>query len=176
MNYTKLQEEYINGDDEIGFWFGDPCYVVPGELWSVFCDAWQSYDKAHEEDEDFKQHYVAETHDEETGIGFYSWSTAYGDGSYKLFVNDKCVANLGVDAGTLSAIPMKLINHWKEQGKIGDYHDLGHVVSADDLRGRIGCDGGDFYWGQVSLPTGESIREDDDEEEMYWVCDEESFG
>ena len=169
MNYDKLQDTDIKGDDEDGFWFGDPCYVVPDEMWVPFCDAWQAYDKRHQDDEDFSPHYVAETHDEETGVGFYSWSTAYGDGTYPLFVDGKQVARLGVDAGTLSAVPMKLIKHWQESGKIGDYNDLGHVVSSDHLRGSIGTDGGDFHWGDISLPTGDSIYEDEEE------CEEEGF-
>ena len=170
MNYDKLQDTHIKGDDEDGFWFGDPCYVVPGQFWESFCDAWQAYDKRHEKDEDFKHHYVAETHDEETGVGFYSWSTAYGDGTYKLFVNNSAVADLCVDAGTLSAIPMKLIKHWKQQGLIGEYEDLGHVVAAEHLDGAIGCEGGDFYWGKVDLPTGYEADHEDDEE-----CEEEGW-
>lgn len=171
MNYDKLQDTDIKGDDEDGFWFGDPCYVVPDELWLPFCDAWQAYDKRHQNDEDFKHHYVAETHDEETGVGFYSWSTAYGDGTYVLSVNNERVASLPVDAGTLSAIPMKLIKHWERQGRLSNYKDLGHVVSAEHLNGSIGCDDGDFYWDDVSLPTGYEDGQDPD----YDECDEEGF-
>ena len=174
MIYNKLQDTHVKGDDADGFWFGDPCYVVPDELWIPFCDAWQNFEKQHDDNPDNEKlpsHYVAETHDEETGIGFYSWSTAYGDGTYVLFVNNKRVASLGVDAGTLSAIPMKLIKHWKRQGRIGEYQDMGHVVSADDLNGMIGCDGGDFYWDNVSLPTGYQDGQDPDEDE----CEEEGF-
>lgn len=168
MNYDKLTQTHVTGDDQAGFWFGDPCYVVPEDLWIPFCDAWQAYDKRHENDEDFKHHYVAETHDEETGVGFYSWSTAHGDGSYDLIVNYKVVARLGVDAGTLSAIPMKLINHWKQQGRIGQYLSHGHVVSAEHLDGLIECDNGDFHWGQVSLPTSGSDEQEDECEEEGW--------
>lgn len=169
MNYNKLQDTHVKGDDQDGFWFGDPCYVVPEELWIPFCDAWQAYDKRHEQDEDFKHHYVAETHDEETGVGFYSWSTAYGDGSYDLIVNNHVVARLGVDAGTLSAIPMKLINHWKQQGRIGQYLGHGHVVAAKHLDGEIECAGGDFSWDQVRLPTGYEVDQDQEE------CEEEGW-
>lgn len=173
MIYNKLHDTYVKGDDQDGFWFGDPCYVVPDELWGPFCDAWQNFEKQHNinpENEQLPSHYVAEIHDEQTGIGFYSWSTAYGDGTYKLFVDDTPVADLGVDAGTLSAIPMKLIKHWKQQGRVGDYEDMGHVVSAKHLDGEIGCENGDFHWDQVSLPTG--YHEEDEEDEDSW-CEEE---
>ena len=168
MNYDKLHDTHVTGQDEDGFWFGDPCYVVPDHMWEPFCDAWQEYDKQFEDQENFDRHYVAEVHDEETGIGFYSWSTAWGDGTYKLFVNNTNVADLPVDAGTLSAIPMKLIKHWEAQGMLGNYKDLGHVVEASACDGHIGCNGGDFHWGQVDLPTGFPA---DHEEE----CEEEGF-
>jgi hypothetical protein len=173
MNYDKLQDTHVKGDDEDGFWFGDPCYVVPDELWIPFCDAWQAYEKEHDANPDntpLPHSYIANVHDEETGVGFYSWNTAYGDGTYKLFVNDKEVASLGVDAGTLSAIPMKLIKHWKQQGRIGEYSDLGHVVSTEHLNGEIVCEGGDFFWDGVRLPTGYSADHEDEEE-----CEEEGW-
>lgn len=169
MHYEKLQDSIVDAEDD--FWFGDPCYVVPDSHWGPFCDNWQAYDKKHQDDADFKHHYVARVEHEPTGYVFYSWSTAYGDGTYRLFVDGNEVNKLPVDAGTLSAIPMGLIRHWKETGELGDYEDLGHVVSEENLRGELVCEGGDFYWGRVNLPTGYEQEQDDEYEE----CDEYSY-
>lgn len=155
--------------NEKGVWIGDPCYVVPDELWSVFCNAWQAYEKKHE---DLPRCYIAETHDEYTGRGFYSWSTAYGDGCYQLYVNDKPVAKLGVDAGTLAAIPVELLDEWRKRYDLGDYEGLGHVVESSHLHGEIVMEDGDLFWGDVRLPTGGSVDDYEDEEEE---CEEEGF-
>lgn len=167
MHYDKLQDTNINATTD--FWVGDPCYVVPDECWSALCDNWQAYDKKHQNDEDFKHHYVAEVQDEPTGLCFHLWSTAYGDGSYPLFVNDNKVASLGVDAGTLSVIPMTLIEHWNKTGQIGNYEQMGHVVKAEHLQGELICEEGDFTWGALSLPTGGMDEGwSDEEQEDEW--------
>lgn len=171
MHYDKLQprDSVINAATD--HWVGDPCYVVPDEYWDSLCNNWQAYDKKHQDDEDYKPHYVAEVQDEETGLCFHLWNTAYGDGCYPLFVNDNKVADLGVDAGTLSVIPMSLIEHWNKKGLIGDYQSMGHVVEAEHLRGELICENGDFTWGALSLPT--AGMEDDDEEDPW--CEEEGY-
>ena len=138
------------------------------------CSNWAAYDNKHQDDADYKPHYVAEVQDEEAGQCFHLWSTAYGDGCYPLFVNDDKVASLGVDAGTLSVIPMTLIKHWVEQGLIGSYLECGHVVDAKHLRGDMICEEGDFFWGDLSLPTGELDEDESDEAEDEW-CEQESF-
>lgn len=168
MRYEKLQfrDSVVNAESD--FWIGDPCYVVPDELWLPFCNNWSDYEKRHNdnpETEDLPRCYVASVEHEYTGYVWYAWSTAYGDGSYRLFVRDEHVATLGVDAGTLSAIPVGLIEHWKKTGQIGDYESQGHVVSAEHLQGELRCDEGDTNWGDMSLPTGYQDGQDEDEEE-----------
>ena len=116
---------------------------------------------------------IRDRSDEEVGLCFYVWSTAYGDGSYPLFVNNNQVASLAVDAGCLSAIPVSLIDHWKREGIIGNYHDLGHIVNAEHLRGELVSEGGDMFWGDVRLPTG--MMDDDEEEDPWAECEEEGF-
>lgn len=165
MHYEKLLDTDVNASED--FWIGDPCYVVPDSHWGPFCENWQAYDKKHQDDADFKHHYVAQVEHEPTGHVFYTWSTAYGDGSYRLYVNDRQVATLGVDAGTLSAIPMTLIEYWQSAGEIGDYADMGHVVSAEHLQGEIVCEGGDTFWGRMRLPTGYQDEQDEYEENEY---------
>ncbi len=171
MHYDKLQQRDSIINAATDFWVGDPCYVVPDEHWDALCNNWQAYDKKHQDDEDFTHHYVAEVQDEETGHCFHLWSTAYGDGSYPLFVNDNKVATLGVDAGTLSVIPMSLIEHWNKTHQIGDYEQMGHVVEAKHLRGELCCEQGDFFWGDMRLPTG---GQDEDEDQEDW-CEDEGF-
>ena len=169
MNYNKLQDTDVDMKNEKGVWIGDPCYVVPEELWGSFCNAWMAYEKKHE---DLPRCYIAETHDEYSGRGFYSWSTAYGDGCYQLYVNNEPVAKLGVDAGCLAAIPVELLDEWNKRHGLGDFEGLGHVVESKHLHGEIVMDGGDLFWGDVRLPTGGSV---DDEEDEYAECEEEGF-
>lgn len=170
MLYTKPTDQQLNIRATCDHWVGDPCYVVPEQHWDVLCTNWSAYDKQHQYDTDYKHHYVALAQDEESGSCFHLWSTAYGDGCYPLFVNDNQVAKLGVDAGVLSVIPMSLIEHWQKQGLCGDYLECGHVVAAEHLRGQMWCDAGDFFWGDLSLPTGELEQDESDEaeEEEFW--------
>ena len=172
MHYDKLQQRDSIINAATDFWVGDPCYVVPEEHWDALCTNWAAYDEKHQDDPDHKHHYVAEVQDEESGLCFHLWSTAYGDGTYPLMINDNKVADLGVDAGTLSVIPVSLIEHWNKSGQIGNYQDMGHVVEAEHLRGELICEDGDFHWGRMSLPT--SGTEDDDDEEDPWF-EGESF-
>lgn len=165
MHYSKLSEQDSHIDAVGDFWIGDPCYVVPDDHWGPLCDNWQQFEKDNPE---INHHYIARVEHEPTGLCFYTWNTAYGDGTYRLFVDDKEVAQVCVDAGCLSAIPVLLLDHWKKQGIIGEYEDLGHVVSADKLHGELVTEGGDTFWGDMRLPTGWSADEEEEEEEEYF--------
>jgi len=134
--------------DPEGIWFGDPCYVVPDDLWDRWCELSSSYER---QNEALPRCYVAACTSEHHT--FYTWSTAYGDGCYSLFVNDEQVAKLGVDAGTLSAIPVSLIRRWHD-GVPADLDTLGHVIRDTHVGGEIVMDQGDLHWGVVGLPTG----------------------
>jgi len=125
-------------------WFGDPCYVVPDKRWDSFCGRYICY---------VRDHQVKVTDEGET---FYSWSTAYGDGEYDLKKDGKIVASLGVDAGMLSVIPMRLIKKWiNESGEnLGDilpgYFSGGYIL-PDSFQGKMivekgnmSFDGSDF--------------------------------
>lgn len=176
MKYQAVQTDFPAKKPVIDMncgkvWVGDPCYVVPDDMWGSWCDAYEKYEKANP---DLPRCYIAECEDGETDHKFYTWSTAYGDGSYRLFVNDSQIALLGVDAGTLSVIPMPLIEHWQKQGRVGDYEDMGQVVLAKHFHGEADMDGGDLFWGDVRLPTG-GMDEDEEDEECYWEDEEESY-
>lgn len=158
-SYARLEQtDNVNMKDPDGIWFGDPCYVVPDDLWDRWCDLYISYDKQHP---DLPRCYVAECTSEHHT--FYTWSTAYGDGCYPLFVDDTQVARLGVDAGTLSAIPMGLIRRW-HAGVPANLDHLGHVIRDVHVGGLMQMDQGDLTWGEVRLPTG---GVDDDEYDPY---------
>jgi hypothetical protein len=72
---------------------------------------------------------------------FYVWDTACGDGSYDLKMNGEVVASLGVDAGMLIIIPMRLIKKWRNESgeSLGDiepgYFEGGYALYA--LPGKL---------------------------------------
>lgn len=170
MNYyARLEQtDNVTMKDPDGIWFGDPCYMVPDHLWDTWCNHYSSYER---QNPNLPRCYIAECRSERHT--FYTWSTAFGDGCFGLFVNDERVADLGVDAGTLSAIPMSLIKRWHD-GVPADLDTLGHVIKDTHVGGEMTMDGGDLFWGDVRLPTGICIDSEDEYEE-YDYCDEESY-
>ena len=90
---------------------------------------------------------------------FFVCSTAYGDGGYPLimasFANDKYVGECGVDSGTLSIIPVELINEWnnmKEAERLGVFVDM-----KNDF--RINAEDGNFSFGLYNMITSEQEEE-----------------
>ena len=169
MKFAGQSSFYADYSNETeGVWIGDPCYVFPEEKWSDWCDKLFAWEKERFGD-GRREHYVGKTVHAALGYKWYSWSTAFGDGTYPLFIDDKIVAKLGVDAGTLSIIPMGLINHWKQTGEIGNYREMGHVVTKEhtSLKGELVTEEGDMFWGyHTKLPTG-GREEEDEEEDCY---------
>ena len=161
MKYEELSKIHtiVDFSDEEGVYFGDPCYVYPDERWESFCDANFAYEREHNPD----RHHIGKI-TEDSGKVWYGWSTAYGDGCYALQRSGVTVARLGVDAGMLSAIPMSLIKEW---GAEASARELGHVLEPDHCVGPLNVDRGDMSWGnggyEITLPTGDSIYEDEDE-------------
>lgn len=173
MHFEYLKEtdtvtSFVQDEETDGVWFGDPCYVVPEELWGYFCNQMFAFEKNNKMD----RHYVAQVTEETFGQTFYCWSTAHGDGCYQLQLDDNCVARLGVDAGLLSAIPMSLIKRW---GTEASANNLGHVLPNIVCEGELKSDGGDMWFEgpthTISIPTG--YQDDEEDEEDY--CDEESY-
>lgn len=172
MQYEKLNHPNIIdfSHDPDGVWFGDPCYVVPNDQWGYFCDVMFAYEKQHEPG----NHYIGEVTDEHSGFNWYCWNTAYGDGSYHLMVNHSSVAQLGVDAGMLAAIPMRLIKHWQKWGIISDCFSHGHVLEPGICTGELNTENGDMYFGQhITLPTGYDAEHNFEDEEEE--CVEEGY-
>ena len=182
----KLEDKFskINLDGEQAVWFGDPCYVVPGwdddvDLWDKLCDEmFTRVTRQHPEtgevyisresnfDERNNVRVVHVLDDKGEGGKFYMWSTNYGDGSYPLLDRDKKIADLGVDAGCLSLVPMSLIEKWN---KVSSAEQLGHIVTDFKSGYCLNIEEGDMYWGGYSLHTGYESQEDAEAEEEHWA-------
>jgi hypothetical protein len=136
-------EETSNIDEENLIWFGDPCYVVPRELWDPFC----GLDSKHQYKVNYKN----------LPCDFFVWSTAYGDGEFDLKMNGEVIASLGVDAGMLSMIPMRLIKQWLiESGeKLGDigpgYFGGGYALYA--VPGELVVEKGNMSFDNITILT-----------------------
>ena len=100
LEFHNEKTSYIDELGSVLLWFGDPCYVVPNDLWEPFCRLWT--DSKHQVKVNYKN----------LPCDFFVWSTAWGDGEYELKMNDEVIASLGVDAGMLSMIPIRLIKQW----------------------------------------------------------------
>ena len=111
-------------------WFGDPCYVVPDEIWGPFCDLWTN-----------SKHQVKVNYKNLLCDSFV-WSTAWGDGEYELKKDGGVIASLGVDAGMLSVIPMRLIKKWRNESgeNLGDilpgYFSGGYILPGS-FQGKL---------------------------------------
>jgi hypothetical protein len=192
INTYKLEEEerYVDFRSYIGgVYFGDPCYVVPGwdddvDLWDQLCDKMFEpvihFEKngekttSREESFDGKNNIrVVDIHrkmDEPPGR-FYMWNTAYGDGGYPITFNDQKVADVGVDAGCLSIVPMNLINKW---GKESAAKDLGYVYEGPGLHGFLAVEEGDMRWNRWDILTGYNSQEDDGWDDGWAGYDKEN--
>lgn len=126
------------------YWFGDPCYVFPDDEWQQLCKL--MFPNHNEPDFDDKyQIRVVNVN----GVHCYLFGTAYGDGSYDLKDSGEDIAELGVDAGMLSMIPIELVNAkgW------GETKWAGHVLKLEPGKKLIGVDFGDFFFGTLSINT-----------------------
>ena len=180
--YALTNPETGNTDNYVDFrsyrdgvWFGDPCYVVPDgynhdtkNYWEPLVD--MMYERkmvTHTDGNEYEQNVetidshntirVVEVDDEK----FYMWSTAYGDGCYPITLNDKVVDKLGVDAGCLSVVPMKLINLWGTG--IENAKQSGYIHEGPGNHGFMAVEEGDFRWNNWDILTGPNANEGDDE-------------
>ena len=188
--YALTNPETGNTDNYVDFrsysdgvWFGDPCYVVPDghshekNYWEPLIDMMYEKKKfTHTDGKEYDQH--VETFDSRNTIRvvevddekFYMWSTAYGDGCYPITLNDRVVDKLGVDAGCLSVVPVKLLNLWD----IGptEAKQSGFISEGPGLHGFMAVEEGDFRWNNWDILTGPNAYEDEygDEEEEEYYC------
>ena len=144
LEFKPEETSYIDEQGSDLLWFGDPCYVVPNELWDSFC----GFDSKNQVKVNYKN----------LPCDFFVWSTAYGDGCFDLKKNGDVVAELGVDAGMLSMIPMRLIKQWmKESGeKLGDigpgYFEGGYALQGS-FQGQLIVEKGNMSFGDITILT-----------------------
>jgi len=182
--YALTNPETGNTDNYVDFrsyqdgvWFGDPCYVVPDgynhdtkNYWEPLVDMMYEKKKfTHTDGKEYEQNVetfdshnvirVVEVDDEK----FYMWSTAYGDGCYPITLNDRVVDKLGVDAGCLSVVPMKLLNLWGTG--IDEAKRLGYIHEGPGNHGFMAVEEGDFRWNNWDILTGPNANEDEEYDE-----------
>lgn len=116
------------------YWIGDPGYVVPKSDWSDFIHASSNV-------LNYGRRQV-----------FYC-GTAYGDGSYPLFANGTRVADLPVDSGTLSIIPLALLREWKSSV------EGGHIIATTQPY-KVSATNGGFEFGIYEVVTDGSRDEE----------------
>jgi hypothetical protein len=136
---------------ETEYYFGDPCYVIPDDLWDEFVDA--MFHEAHDmEDGVFR----ADIGDD--CFLLVISGTAYGDGCYPLYQKNDYgtyeAASLPVDSGTLSAIPMRMLGrlHGLEDIEPGFGLDSGFVAKGGG-KYRKGKNRGNWSLGRHRVQT-----------------------
>jgi len=134
-----------------GFYVGDPCYVLSDEIYHHFWGA-----VCHWED---GIHSVPVT-----GEQFAVCGTAYGDGEFF----DEYGRAYGVDSGTLSIIPLELVED------ISNAKDCGYVTEKPgsvDICCYNGLFTVNFGYEKFTIDTNDSYEEEDfddwDEDEEY---------
>lgn len=140
------------------YWVGDPCYVFPRDKWGNLCDTLYELD-------------IQEINNgvifEYNNIPFFVCVTAYGDGSYALMRDWETVAELGVDAGLLSVIPLGLVELWKEHTDLEDFGAIITLTESCDIR----AEHGNFSFGEYYVNTTGTDYEDEEEDD--WDDDDE---
>lgn len=144
LEFNYEETSYIDEQGSDLLWFGDPCYVVPDELWDSFCGL-------------YSKHQVKVNY-KNLPCDSFVWSTAWGDGEYELKKDGEVIASLGVDAGMLSMIPMRLINKWRSESgeKLGDiepgYFSGGYALHGS-FKGELVVKGGNMSFGNITILT-----------------------
>jgi hypothetical protein len=113
------------------YYIGDPCYVIEGGKWSSFME---------------RVFGDGDTPDYST-LPFFMAGTTYGDGCYHLYTGEQKVAELGVDSGTLAAIPIDMIT------SVDTAQKLGHIIELGRDETRFSCDKGVFTFGSYTCKT-----------------------
>lgn len=126
------------------YYVGDPCYVYPNSEWGDFCDVM------------IVDNNTLDGFFEYEGVPFFVGSTRYGDGSYPLIAGRATINTLAVDSGTLSIIPLELIEKWRAKIE----HGLSGVVSLNENTG-VSHEQGDFEFGHYAIVT--SYEQEDEE-------------
>ena len=127
------------------YWIGDPCYYISDDNWDDVCN--QIYDGASSS--------IDGMFINADGKEFIVIRTRWGDGCYALnnYYTGR-VANLGVDAGLLSIIPVSLDTPLGKKS--------GGIVIELEKDVPFSADNGDFVFGDYSVNTSGDGEEDED--------------
>lgn len=160
MNITakKYQPTKISGHCYIG----DPCYVVPDEYWSEFCNQLEILGCYRYQENSFYNDKLGVTFHFERNNQIFSMfvaGTAYGDGCYEIHGSGEA---FGVDAGLFCVFNIKeFIEFFGEEF---DQKQLDDGISLD-VDGIPEFDGkGNMILGKYFVDTSGSGEEDEEDE------------
>jgi len=128
-------DEKIEIGGKIRVWIGDPCYVIPKELWDNVCN--QIFAGTQREVNQIinfeyldlytaKVHYMVLENCARRKIAFIQCGTMYGDGVYQ----SASGFDYGVDAGCLAIVPDYLIEPevMEEAERLGKFFDASECI------------------------------------------------
>lgn len=137
----------------------DPCYCVPDEDWSDLCACFEYVGFKKQKGNCSSLTPVDQREGLEMfykGQRFVVIGTAHGDGGFSLKQSGRHIAELSVDAGLLSVIPLELAQSWPE---FNEKNDLGAIIEVK-YNTTLTANGGDFKFGQFSVKTGDEDNEE----------------
>lgn len=146
---------------------GDPCYAIPNDEWSEWCDLTDIYKPDADGGHGFK------FHEEDV---WYS-NTRWGDGSYY----DQDDRGYDVDSGTIGVVPVCLIvpEPGAEAVEPGGMKvDGGHIMDFDEdfevSANTVVKKGGDgiIRIGHLRIDTDPPAEEEEDD---YWIDEAEGY-
>lgn len=121
------------------YYIGDPCYIIPDQEWTAFCDVMFATSDYH----------VTAFKD----VPMLAGSTAFGDGVYA----DQLGNRYGVDAGTLAVVPREL---WDARMSVEQVAKMGAIFTFDQPF-TADCHRGVFNFGHVHIDTDGNSDDDD---------------
>jgi len=137
----------------------DPCYIIPDQYWTEFCDTLEMSERVDEMTEGkFRKRMYSFLF---KGHRMYVSGTAYGDGGYLGKKNGDDIDTIfGVDAGLLAAIPVKFVHEFGKEHENEGYYTM---ISGGDAY----YEDGDVVFGDVVIETDciEGYEDEEEEEE-----------
>ena len=136
-----LEAENDTVKSNVGFFIGDPCYVLSDDKYDIWGNKY-NYNDGFIEINDYN---------------FIVHGTAYGDGEYF----DEQGYSYGVDSGTIAVIPLELIKQDIEGIAEGEF-EYGRVILGNEA--SLDYKDGKFY---VVIDNNEEVIIDTDPKEIY---------
>jgi hypothetical protein len=127
------------------YWIGDPCYVFSDNDWSKLCDLiFPDGDATFDDSNNVR---VVKVDDDYA----FLFGTFSGDGVYPARIDNVKIGSLGVDAGMLSVIPVKLLKKYNW----GESKRHGIIVDFDGSSNKMSVSDGDFVYGKLVINTSD---------------------